>query len=275
MKFLSYIYTPFPRPKPTKKNILGVVIFGVCASIFILLYRPFGIENTTGDFIVDLIIFSLGIVFIISVLFIEFLIPNFFPKHFRHWTMGKALIWYPLVIVFVGGIQFIYKSWLGGWHDFTMSEFLLVCLRMLGISFTVAFFVLGIWQYLIRQRFSLAASNENYTIKALDGKVVKLNLAHLLYAASDDNYVDIHYRSKGERKKLVLRSSLKNIESQLSNPLSPIRRCHRKYLVNVNHFEIKTESSRKMTIGLIDAEDLIPVSSSFIPVIKKKLTIRP
>ncbi|MBT8219856.1 MAG: LytTR family transcriptional regulator DNA-binding domain-containing protein [Bacteroidia bacterium] len=275
MKIFDLFHTPFPNPQGTKKNILWVVLVGLGASIFILLYEPFGIANTTNEWYVDLIIFSLGILFILSILFIEFWVPRLFPKPFERWTLGKALIWYPLVIVFVGGIQFLYKSYLGNWQDFTWLEFLFVLARMLGIGFTVAFFVLGIWQFFNPRKISRITSKENYTLKTADGKSIQINLQSILYIASDDNYVDIHYESDGIRKKQVLRSSLKNIESQITNPLSPILRCHRKYLINSEYFEIISDSNRKMTIGLKNYDDSLPVSSQFIPVMRAQLSIRP
>ncbi|MBT8190640.1 MAG: LytTR family transcriptional regulator, partial [Bacteroidia bacterium] len=222
-----------------------------------------------------LVIFSLGILFILSILFIEFFIPLLVPKPFQRWTLGKALLWYPFVIVFVGGCQFLYKSYWAGWRDFTFLEFVFVLSRTLGIGFTVAFFVLGIWQYLNRNRLSMLTSKEVYDVMTSDGKVVQLSLNNILYIASSDNYVEVHIEENGDRHKLILRSSLKKIETQISNPLSPIIRCHRRYLININRFIISNESSRKMDLILENYEDSIPVSTKYIPQIKQRLTVRP
>ncbi|NNF21675.1 MAG: LytTR family transcriptional regulator [Saprospiraceae bacterium] len=275
MKIFELLHTPFPRPVASRKTILLILFIGLAASGFILLYKPFGIENTTGELYVDLVIFSLGILFILSILFIEFFIPLLVPKPFQRWTLGKALLWYPIVIVFVGGCQFLYKSYWAGWHDFTFLEFVFVLFRTLGISFTVAFFVLGIWQYLNRKRLSMLTSKEVYDVMTSDGKVVQLGLNNILYIASSDNYVEVHIEENGDRHKLILRSSLKKIETQISNPLSPIIRCNRRYLININRFIISSESSRKMDLILVKYEDSIPVSTKYIPQIKQRLTVRP
>ncbi len=274
MKLKNIILAPFPRPKWTRKNILWIILVGLGASIFILLYEPFGIANTTGEWHVDLVIFSLGLVFIASAFFAEFVVPALFPKPFKRWTVGKAMIWYPIVIVFLGGVQFLYKSWWGGWIDFTWQEFFFVLARMLGISFTVAFFILGIWQYLDKKKFSRILSKEVYNLKTPDGRETRLDLSEVLFIASDDNYVDIHIESAGTRKKIILRSSLKNIETQLANPISPIKRCHRGFLINTNYFKILEERNRKMTIGLENYNDEIPVSGQFIPLMKEHLDFR-
>ena len=275
MNVPGILRTPFPRPKRSSKNLLWVVMVGLGCSLFILLFKPFGIENSTGEWWVYLVIFSLGVLFILSILFMEWLIPTLFPAPFKKWTVGKALIWYTLVILFIGAMIFLYKSFWGGFSEFTWTDFLKVLGRILGIGITVTFFVLGIWQYLNRNRLSLVSITEEYIITSQNGKPVRLNLKEILYISSDDNYVDVHLESDGVRKKEILRSSLKNIEEQIVNPLSPILRCHRGYLINIEYFEILKASSRNMIIGLKNYGDEIPVSKQYAETIKQRLQVRP
>lgn len=275
MPIVEYLSTPFPRPKRNRKNLLWVVLVGIASSLFILLYQPFGIENTTGELFVDLVILSLGILFIFSVLFMEWGIPSLFPKLFRNWTLGKALLWYALVILFIGAVQFLYKSFWSNFQEFTWADFLGVLARTLGIGITVSFFVTGIWQYLNRKRLSLISSAEIYTVTSQGGKTLSLNLRDILYISSDDNYVDIHYEADGERNKLVFRSSLKNVEKQIVNPLSPILRCHRRYLINAEHFSVDNPSNRNMTVKLKHHGDSVPVSGQYTTAVKARLQIRP
>ena len=275
MSIIDYLNTPFPRPKRNRRNLLWVVLVGIASSLFILLYQPFGIENTSGEWFVNLIILSLGLLFILSVLFMEWLIPSIFPNLFRNWTFGKALVWYALVILFIGAIQFLYKSFWSNFQEFTWGDFLGVLARTLGIGITVSFFVTGIWQYFNRRRLSLISSAETYTVTSQSGREISLNLKDILYISSDDNYVDIHYNSAGERKKLVFRSSLKNVEKQIVNRLSPIIRCHRSYLINSEHFEIENPSNRNMTVKLKSHSDSVPVSGQYTTAVRSRLQIHP
>lgn len=274
MKLSSLLYTPFPRPNFSRKNVLWLLAIGVSSSIFILVFKPFGIENQTGDWFVDIIIFSLGIVFFLSILLMEFLIPKFIPMLFKKWNLGKAIVWYAWVILFVGAIMFTYKSYLGGFRDFTWTEYFFVLGRILVIGITVSFFVLGILSYLNRNRLSLISSTENYRIEVPNAKPIQLNLNQVMYIVSDDNYVDVHMVANGKRKKLVIRSSLKNIESQIVNPLSPIYRCHRKYLINIAYFKVKKNTSRNTSLQLINYAENIPVSKQYADAIVKLLQIR-
>lgn len=204
----------------------------------------------------------------------EFLIPKFIPKLFKKWNLGKAIVWYAWVILFVGAIMFTYKSYLGGFRDFTWTEYFFVLGRILVIGITVSFFVLGILSYLNRNRLSLISSTENYRIEVPNAKPIQLNLNQVMYIVSDDNYVDVHMVANGKRKKLVIRSSLKNIESQIVNPLSPIYRCHRKYLINIAYFKVKKNTSRNTSLQLINYAENIPVSKQYVDAIVKLLQIR-
>ena len=275
MKFLDFLYTPFPRPKKNRRNLILLFLVGIGASLFILIYNPFDIRTDTGQWYLDLVILGLGILFILSVLFMEVLIPSLIPGPFRKWTLGKAFVWYALVFVFIAAANFLYKSAWSNFNEFSWSDFLLVLGRTLVISFTVCFFILGIWQYLNRSRITSLLAKETYEVITQQGKTVELVLNDIFFIGSDDNYVDVHYKANGERKKIVLRSSLKNLESQLVNRLSPIIRCHRQYLINISYFEIENMSSRGMLLRLKDHTDEIPVSKQYVKAVKNKLSVRP
>lgn len=269
------LFTPFPRPQRSKKKLWYIILVGLGCSFFILLYQPFGIQNQTGEWLVDLVIFSLGVVFILAILFMEWVIPQLFPRLFNHWTLGKAVLWYTCVILFVGLTMFIYKNIWGGFREFTSLEFFLVVGRILIIGSTVSFIILGVWQYFNQKNIAAILANETYTVTAQNGKTIKLILKEILYISSDDNYVDIHYLADGIRQKAVFRSSLKNMEAQIVTPLSPIFRCHRQHLINIEYFTIEKMNSRSMLVTLDNYGDEIPVSKKYIDHIKQHLSTHP
>ncbi len=205
----------------------------------------------------------------------EWIVPRFIPKFFMNWSIGKALFWYTLVILFAGVVIFFYKSFFGGFNEFTLTDFFLVLMRIVIISFTVVLFSIGVTQLVNRKRISTLISGENFQISAADGKTTTISLRDILYVTSDDNYVDIHYNLDGNRTKQILRSSLKNIEDQIINPISPIVRCHRQFLINVNQFEIEKASSRNITVVLKNHQDKIPVSAKYVSIIKNKCSLAP
>jgi hypothetical protein len=273
MKVNKILKAPFPRPERSRKNIIWIFLLGVCCSLFILVYNPFGIADQRNDLFASLIIFSLGILFSISIVFMEFVIPRIFPKPFRYWTFEKAIVWYTHLAVFVGTVNFLYKSYLESFRSFTFEEFLFVLLRTSVISLTVAFIVVGLLQFFNRNKLSTITSGVNFKIKSTDGKIFQINLNTILFISSDDNYVDIHLMENNDRRKLIVRSSLKNIESQLVNPISPIIRCHRQYLVNKNKFKLENTTSRNMTLHCVETGDQIPVSRNHEKSVRSQMSI--
>ncbi len=271
MNISKLLKVPFPPPERSLKKFFFIMLLGICGSLFILLYNPFEIARQAGELSINLLLLSLGLVFALSIIFMEWTIPWLLPQYFKKWNVGKALFWYTLVFVFAGTINFLYKSYLGGFREFTFLEWFFVLVRTLAISGTVAFFIVGIYQLLNRNKIASLVAGEQFTIQASDGKSYTLNLNQILYLSSDDNYVDIHYLEDGNRKKLTIRSSLKYLETQLVNPISPIKRCHRRYLINTNLVTIQKSTSRSMVLELLGQADIIPVSSQYVKDIKASI----
>lgn len=269
-----FLLSPFPRPKNDRTNVGRLFLLSLGCSLFILIFNPFNIKSQE-EWYINLLVFSLGLLFFVAVYLVEFLLPRLTPSLFQKWNLGKAILWYGFVLFFVGSTMFFYKSFLGGFRDFTLLECLFVIGRVLGIGMTVSFFVLGIYSYFGRKQFSLLSSNEKYRITSPDAKAIELNLNEILYVVSDDNYVDIHLEVDGIRKKEIFRSSLKNIEAQIVNPVSPIFRCHRQYLINFQHFKMHSTNSRKTLIALKRYEGEIPVSKKYASQINELLQTRP
>lgn len=272
MKILS---SPFPRPKHTLKNILRVLLMAVGCTLFILIFTPYNIENNQNIQNYYVLLGSLGLVFFLSIYFVEFVTPILVPRVFVKWTLLKALLWYAWLTLLVGGTMFLYKSYLGGFVDFTLKEYLFVIGRIMSIALIVSFFVFGISKFINKKNLTSLTYNETYTIQVPGQKEISLNSKELLYIASDDNYVDVHLESDGKRNTMILRCSLKNVERQIVSPLNSLKRCHRSYIVNVNHFRIKRKNSRQTTIQLKKYDDLIPVSKKYANQIAKHLQIRP
>lgn len=272
---MTILSSPFPRPKHTLKNVLRVLLIATSCTLFILIFNPFDIANNQNNQNYGASLVSLGLVFFLSIYLVEFVVPSLLPRFFVKWTLLKALLWYVLLTLFVGAIMFWYKSYLGGFVNFTIKEYLFVIGRIVSIALIVSFFVFGISKFVNKKNLVSLAYNEIYTIQAPGEKEITLNSKELLYIASDDNYIDVHLESDGKRTKMILRCSLKNVERQIVSPLNSLERCHRSYIVNVNHFEVKQKSSRQITIQLKKYDDLVPVSKKYADKIANHLQIRP
>ncbi len=80
----------------------------------------------------------------------------------------------------------------------------------------------------------------------------------LLFIQSCDNYANVVRQNNGSTEERLLRSSLKNIEEQLTLPF--VVRCHRSFIVNLSLVRAITGNSRNYTLSLKNYHTSIPVS---------------
>lgn len=222
---------------------------------------------------VDIIILGFGLVVCLSVMFMEWLIPKIFPGFFKHWTLGKALIWYALVVLVVSFSNFLYKSFWAGFEDFNWVSFGLIFKRTISICILVLLSTMGLIFYFSKSRFRGLMDREKCIILGENEEKFECDFHDILYFESDNNYVDLHLLIGGIRKKRIIRSSLKKIENQLMGSTSPILRCHRRYLINTNHFQIITKNSRSLILGVTGQPDRVQVSRNHVNEILRSLPI--
>lgn len=92
---------------------------------------------------------------------------------------------------------------------------------------------------------------------------ISIDLEHLLYVDSADNYATIHYLNKSKHSSYLIRNSLKWIEEHLSKD-TPLVRCHRSYIVNLDKVKVlrKTKDGIFLEMDALNTPD-IPVSKTY------------
>lgn len=84
----------------------------------------------------------------------------------------------------------------------------------------------------------------------------------ILLLESADNYVCVWYSNNGAPKKSLVRNTMKRVAEQLEG--SGILRCHRSYMVNLDHMSILRREKEGVFIELdIDNVPDIPISKSY------------
>ncbi|MCX6308331.1 MAG: LytTR family DNA-binding domain-containing protein, partial [Bacteroidia bacterium] len=94
----------------------------------------------------------------------------------------------------------------------------------------------------------------------------------LLYLESADNYVKIHFLSKGKITHFMLRNSLKNLDDSLTN--TPMIRCHRSYVVNFDKVKVLRKEKDGIYLAM-DEENIpdIPVSKTYTERVMAKFAL--
>ena len=118
-----------------------------------------------------------------------------------------------------------------------------------------------------------------------------LNLQRISNHCNTEHYFDNHYNCGGTMRKLLettaekaiqylenetskrelLRTTMKSLEDKLK-PYAVIR-CHRSFMVNINNIEKVVGNAHKLNLYIPYSKLPVPVSRSYVPIIKTILGI--
>ncbi|MDY0202056.1 MAG: LytTR family DNA-binding domain-containing protein, partial [Tenuifilaceae bacterium] len=99
---------------------------------------------------------------------------------------------------------------------------------------------------------------------------VKVELSNLLYIESVGNYIQVIYYQDNKVVKTLLRGTIKRIESETVQYPSLVK-CHRAFIVNVNHIESAKGNSQELMLALKNIDVEIPVSRNHAQKFKNTL----
>jgi hypothetical protein len=102
---------------------------------------------------------------------------------------------------------------------------------------------------------------------------LRITYASIVFIRSADNYIEIYFRNEDRIEKKLIRSTLKNIESQLALKRQFIR-CHRTCIVNTMHIEKLQRNYSGYNLKLNLYEDTIPVSRQYLMQVKDSISAK-
>lgn len=101
---------------------------------------------------------------------------------------------------------------------------------------------------------------------------ISIMLENLLYVDSADNYATIHYLNKSKLSHYLIRNSLKWMEEHLTKD-SPLVRCHRSYIVNLDKVKVLRKTKEGIFLELdTDNTPDIPVSKTYYERVMSKFS---
>jgi hypothetical protein len=96
-----------------------------------------------------------------------------------------------------------------------------------------------------------------------------LQPSQLLYIESADNYSNVVFTENGSKKKILMRSSLKRIESQLNSGF--IMRCHRAFIINLKNVKSIEGNAAGYKAYFPESDIIIPVSRNYCNAVLERL----
>lgn len=256
----------------TKANTTIQTIFtSIFAYVFINIYKPFGsstwyeVDNWQFRIYSGLLVLLGMVVVVVSRIILLAMIKR------RQVKLGPFLLFVAGEIIFMGALYALFERiFLNDHRHFIEIWFLAIqntsLILLIPYLMSTLFFM---WEEkklrLERVLDEKKGENKPIFIPFLDeNEILRISIKKedVIFLASDDNYVVIHYLMDGEEQKYMLRNTLKKLEDKLE-PYGVIR-CHRSYMVNLLHVNLMTNEKR--TLNLILKKPLklkVPVSKTY------------
>lgn len=233
---------------------------------YVLLCRPFGMDSAL-DMGRGLYVFNLTMLccIVLAVLALTRTAFHFLGKKislnyllYSFWCLGEDVIFSAF------GAMYLSLMARGAMPFF---DTLLLCLGC-SISILIFPYTITCLSFVINAyaHGSMTAMDESTVIKFKDyRRQLKLAIASdsILYIEADNNYVIINYLNAGRLSNYTLRSSMKDIESLVTN--HGIVRCQRTYFINPIHVKLLSRSPEGFIFAELDCDGAkrIPVSKTY------------
>lgn len=272
------MYTKIPAYLYEKSNVIRLVVFtAIFALLFINIFQPFGSQNWYPNisqfkyfFFSSLIILIGMLVVVVSrIIMLAFVKKNsIFYWQYGLWVLAEILsmsLFYSLFTKFIPkeGME---RDFIDILHRSTINTSLVILLpyAILWLYFS--------WHDKIIQLEKMTQDEPSHDVQKKSfiafpdekGELkITIVLENLLYVDSADNYATIHYLNKSKISHFLIRNSLKWMEENLTKE-SPLVRCHRSYIVNLDKVKVlrKTKDGIFLELDAINTPD-IPVSKTY------------
>lgn len=276
MKFYN---KPYPLNKDLKYNAKIVFFISLGILCILLLFQPLNLHNLGGK---DLFYLATGIAAstFLSLALNLLILPSLFPKLFEQnkWKVKYEIIWNIWIVSTIMISNFLFYTKLFGFFDIdlaTIGKFILIAIIPVSVLITIN------QDRLLRTNLRIAESLNKKLSETgkLNDELITFNSEYkndslilkssaLLLIRSANNYIEVFYLENGETKKQMIRCSISNTEKTLKD-FSFILRCHRKYIVNVNHIVKIEGNSQGYNIALEGLDFPVMVSQKYIRSFKK------
>lgn len=102
---------------------------------------------------------------------------------------------------------------------------------------------------------------------------IEVDPSSILFLTSESNYVKVmHLDESGKIQSKMLRQTMNNIETQL-NAFPHIIRCHRAFIVNLQHVRHASTSTSGLLLSLDATALSVPVSKTYIAIVRASLIV--
>ena len=278
---LKFLNKPYPFNDDLRHNAKIILFISLGILAFLLIFQPIEIGTLSRKEIFYLVTgLAISTFLVLSINLI--VLPSLFPKIFynNRWNIKREIIWNIWILLTISSNDFLFYTQLFGVFDISFSDIGKIVL--LGFL-PVAVLITINQDRLLRYHLKSAQLLNN---KLVNNKQKKERLLHfesdykkdnlsispdsLIAIKSADNYVEIYYKSENVVKKQMIRYSLKKA-TETVNEFEFILRCHRTFIVNINHIKEITGNSQGYKLYLENLDFPVLVSQKYIASFKERI----
>lgn len=275
---LKFLNKPYPFNDDLKHNAIIILFISIGISIFLLVFQPIEIWSLTKKVTFYLVAGLAASTFLVLTINL-IVLPSLFPKLFYNnvWNIKREIIWDIWILLSISFSDFIFYSQIIGKVDVNFSDVIKIIL----LAFlSVAVLIIINQDRLLRSHLKSAqllnkklteSKQQKDKLINFESDYKKDNLfikaTSLILIKSADNYIKIYYQSNEEIKEKMVRSSLIKAEELIEN-FDFIIRCHRTFIVNINHIKEIQGNSLGYQLYFKNIDFPALVSSKYINIFK-------
>lgn len=257
---------------------IGSMFMGLYYGLCLILLKVFNFSNKPF-FVVGSFVHFAVLVFFAT--FLTFYLYSFIER--RHLQNKRRLLKYPIFVVLniilIAAFLYVFVDLLHGLRSSSYDFLLLLEETAIIMILPVLMFIYAFENFVVTERLKIINTVRHHQQHLKDDNIIDrpmivkiktdnvketldLNMQDFILAKSDDNYSSIVYKNNGKITKVLFRITLKKLETQFSEFDYTIR-CHKSYIININHIKEVLGTSQNYRIAMQDIEYQIPVSRSF------------
>ena len=268
----KFLNKPYPFNDDLKYNSIIIFFISVGVFVFLLLFQPFNISSLETS---DKYYFMLGLGLItflalsINLLFFTSIFNNMFSN--TTWNIKKEILWNIWILFTISSGYYFFCKKMG----ILEFEFNIVITLLLAAVFPISALIIINYSRILRLHLKFATELNK---KLKDNKLIQEKTVHfdsdyqkdsllvkvslILLIRSANNYIEVFWKENETVKSQMVRCSLTKAEEILKEHKF-IFKCHRSYLVNINHIEKVEGNSQGYRLFFEKVDFSIPVSKNF------------
>lgn len=287
-KMLAPLNQPYPYYNTPDKVLKNTILIFLFVFFFLYLFTPFHVNETEHKFRYSFvcIVHALNASIIYCLFFLLFNRVTNMAVNEEKWKVYNVISATGMLFLFIGFGSFLVRPLIYttpnnfSWRYFraeTINTFLAGTLvfaaftlidyyRLIKINRdSASTFEKELTTGMIDDTRTVAGTENNFLTITVENKPFELNISEFLFARADGNYTTFYFNRDKSLEKLLKRTSLKNVEDQLSGQPPVLIKTHRSFIVNTVQVSKIEGNAQGYQLYFAGVDFAVPVSRGMIP----------